>query len=607
MTTTPPAGPPESTGPPERRAPLIEVRGLTYRYPGAQVDALSGLDIAVAAGEFLAVVGANGSGKSTLAKLLGGLEKPAGALAATVCGLDLLSDAGRLAARRDVGVLFQNPENQLVAECVEDDIAFGLENLAWPPDAMRARVDAMLARFDLADLGRRQPHQLSGGQKQRTALAGVLAVPRRALVLDEPTAMLDPAGRTEVLAAVRGLREEGLAVIYVTQEMDEVVDADRVVALEAGAVVFDGAVDELFADGALVRRLGLGLPAAGELALALVAVGRELRPLPLSTAALAGALHEDGWADARSAGERRNGTEDRAVGERRHEAEEGPSRSAPTDSSPAGMALECRRLSFSYAESQRRIPALDDVSFSLASGRSLALLGASGSGKSTLLQVIKGLDPPEAGEVLLDGSPAGAAGHVEVQREVGLVFQTPELQLFAASAREDVAFGPRRLGWSDDEVTAAVNEALTLVDLSPERFADRHPYALSGGEQRRLALAGVLAMRPRLLLLDEPFVSLDPATRRELVSILRRLRDGGVTLVLATHDVDLAWALCDELLVLDEGRVVAAGRWDFSESGRALLAACRLREPFLVELWRRLGRDPDAAPRTVAAAAEALR
>ncbi len=271
-----------------------------------------------------------------------------------------------------------------------------------------------------------------------------------------------------------------------------------------------------------------------------------------------------------------------------------------------GMALACEGLGFSYEEARAPIPALRSVGFDLAAGRSLALLGASGSGKSTLLQVIKGLDAPEAGRVVLDGVEASQPGYPGLQRQVGLVFQTPELQLFAASAREDVAFGPRRLGWPDAEVAAAVDEAMELVGLPPEQFGARHPYALSGGEQRRLALAGVLAMRPRLLLLDEPFVSLDPATRRELVRILTRLREDGVTLVLATHDVDLAWALCDELLVLDEGRVAAAGPWDVGDTGRRLLTASRLREPFLVELWRRLGRDPAEAPRTAAEAAEAL-
>jgi energy-coupling factor transport system ATP-binding protein len=261
---------------------LLQIRDLRYRYPGAAVDALAGLDLTVHAGEFVAVVGANGSGKSTLARILGGLEQPASAAVAVACDHDLLTEDGRMAARRDIGVLFQNPENQLVAECVEDDVAFGLENLAWPPADIRLRVDEMLARFWLTELRTREPHLLSGGQKQRTALAGVLAVPRRVLVLDEPTAMLDPAGRAEFLGAVRGLRAEGLAVVYVTQEMDEVVGADRAVALDHGAVVYAGAVRGLFGEGDLVRRLGLGLPAAGDLALALAARGRRLEPLPLT-------------------------------------------------------------------------------------------------------------------------------------------------------------------------------------------------------------------------------------------------------------------------------------------------------------------------------------
>jgi energy-coupling factor transport system ATP-binding protein len=270
------------------------------------------------------------------------------------------------------------------------------------------------------------------------------------------------------------------------------------------------------------------------------------------------------------------------------------------------MSLACRGVSFSYEEARAPIPALRDVTMQLAGGGALALLGASGAGKSTLLQVIRGLDETEAGSVLLDETGPGAATYAGLRRQVGLVFQAPELQLFAATARDDVAFGPRLLGWPQDEVERAVDAALELVRLPPDEFGERHPFALSGGEQRRLALAGVLAMRPRLLLLDEPFVSLDPGTRRQLVAILSDLKATGVTLVLATHDIDLAWALCDELLVLAQGRVAAAGAWDFGAAGARLLAANRLREPFLVQLWRRLGREPASAPRTAAEAAEVL-
>ena len=271
-----------------------------------------------------------------------------------------------------------------------------------------------------------------------------------------------------------------------------------------------------------------------------------------------------------------------------------------------GMSLECRGVSFGYREGGESVPALLDVGLTLPEGGSLALLGASGAGKSTLLQVVRGLLVPDAGDVVLDGVGLAASGHAVLRKQAGLVFQSAELQLFASSAAEDVAFGPRRLGWSDDDVRAAVDAALEVVGLPVAEYGERHPYTLSGGEQRRLALAGVLAMRPRLLLLDEPFVSLDPATRRLLVAILRRLKADGVTLVLATHDVDLAWTLCDERLILAGGRVAAGGSWGFGAGGAEQLYANRLREPFLVQLWRRLGRDPGQAPRTVDQAAEEL-
>lgn len=272
-----------------------------------------------------------------------------------------------------------------------------------------------------------------------------------------------------------------------------------------------------------------------------------------------------------------------------------------------GLQVVCEGLSFAYDEGGRRIPAVRGVDLTIAAGASVALLGPTGSGKSTLLQLLRGLLAPDAGRVTLDGAGPSEEDYGARQREVGLVFQMPELQLFAPTAADDVAFGPRQLGWSADEVAAAVTRALDVVGLPERSFGRRHPYSLSGGEQRRLALAGVLAMRPRLLLLDEPFVSLDPAGRRELAAVLVRLREEGSGIVLATHDVDQAWALCDERLVLTAGELVAAGPWGFDDdAGVRALRDRRLEVPFLVELWRRLGRPAGTAPKTAAAAAEAL-
>ena len=273
---------------------------------------------------------------------------------------------------------------------------------------------------------------------------------------------------------------------------------------------------------------------------------------------------------------------------------------------PDGCLVEAEGLSFAYAEGDRRVVALADVALRLECGSSTALLGPTGSGKSTLLFLLRGLLEPDAGAVRIDGSAPGDAAFAAAQRSVGVVFQQAERQLFAVSAREDVAFGPRQLGWGEEAVAAAVTEALDVVGLPEDRFGSRHPYSLSGGEQRRLALAGVLAMRPRALLLDEPFVGLDPGARRDLAATVSRLRDGGRTILLVTHDVDQAWALCDERIVLAGGRVMAAGGWSFAAEGVAVLEANRLRVPSLVGLWQRLGRPVGEAPRTAAAAAEAL-
>jgi energy-coupling factor transporter ATP-binding protein EcfA2 len=273
---------------------------------------------------------------------------------------------------------------------------------------------------------------------------------------------------------------------------------------------------------------------------------------------------------------------------------------------PDGCLLEGEGLTFAYQEGDRRVVALADASLRLEPASSTALLGPTGSGKSTLLFLLRGLLEPDAGAVRIDGLSPGDAAFAAAQRSVGVVFQQAERQLFAVSASEDVAFGPRQLGWSDDVVAAAVTDALDVVGLPEESFGSRHPYSLSGGEQRRLALAGVLAMRPRALLLDEPFVGLDPGARRDLAATVKRLRDGGRTILLATHDVDQAWALCDRRVVLAAGCVMAAGPWSFDAEGVSVLAANRLRVPSLVELWQRLGRPAEEAPRTAAEAAEAL-
>ncbi len=585
----------------------IEIKGLRFTYGGGR-EALCGIDLAVAPGERLAVVGPNGSGKSTLARVLAGLEQPTEGIRTTVCGHDLLDAVGRRAARRDAGILFQDPDNQIVGTTVEEDVAFGLENLGLPAVRIAARVDEMLRRFSLEELRVREPHRLSGGQRQRTALASVQAVPRRLLVLDEPTAMLDAEGSSEVHAAVADL-DSDMTVVTVTQEMEDVPRADRVVAMEAGRVVFEGRPAELFADSALLQRLSLGVPPAAEVALELRHLGRPVATLPLTAQALARVLLAERVAAA--------ATQDASpvVAEPHIDGVAGtPGRVADVPSAPdvaesaavSGIGLGCANVDLAYRSGAHAIAALRDVSFSLAPGSTTALLGRSGSGKSTVLLVLRGLLEADSGCIEVDGHKDGSAEQAAAQRRVGIVFQRAETQLFAATAAEDVAFGPRQLGLSAAQVDEAVQAAMTAVDLPAHDYGERHPYSLSGGEQRRLALAGVLAMRPAALLLDEPFVSLDPGGRRDLACVLERLAGAGMTLLLATHDMDLAWRLCDERLILDEGRLVAAGPWQMGRGGEESLLSAGLPLPTLVELWQLMGRATSSAPRTAQQAAREL-
>ncbi len=584
-------------------ATIVDLDGLSFEY-GDGRRALDDVRMRLAEGEHVAVVGPNGSGKSTLGRIVAGLEAPLVTGRASVCGHDLSDPRSRRRARRDVGILFQDPESQVVGVTVEEDVAFGLENLGLPTDRIADRVAVMLERFGLEELRLREPHRLSGGQKQRTALAGVMAVPRRLMVLDEPTAMLDPEGAAGVLAAVRDLRTDGLTVLSVTQEMDEVPHADRVMALKHGRVVFEGTAAELFADERLLADLSLGAPLSAEVALELRRRGHRLESLPLTVDDLVAELA--GLSDGASAGAAA------MVGVPAGELE--PADDAVTAapragaSASTGMAIDCRDVTFSYEGGSTESPAVAGVSFGSEPGTATALLGPSGSGKSTLLLLLRGLLEPDGGRVTLDGAAPGTSEHRALQRQVGIVFQRAEAQLFAATAFDDVAFGPRQWGWSDTAVDEAASEALAAVGLPRDDFGGRHPYSLSGGEQRRLALAGVLAMRPRAMLLDEPTVSLDPAGRRDLVAVLRRLREGGVTMLVATHDVDLAWELCDRRVVLRGGKLSAAGAWTPAVAAGSRHGEDGLRRPALVELWRRLGllSSPHAVPRSAAAAAAVL-
>lgn len=584
---------------------MLRIQNLhhTYRLPnGTTVEALRGIDLTIATGEWVAITGANGSGKSTLARHLNALLLPTQG-EVWVDDINTQDENQLKTLRATVGLVFQDPDNQLVATVVEEDVAFGPENLGVPQPELGQRVDHALAVVDLDAHRKRPPHLLSGGQRQRVAIAGILAMRPRVIVLDEATAMLDPHGRHEVLDLIDRLHRQGTTVIQVTHFMHEAALAERIIVLARGRVLADGTPATVFAQTDMLREAGLELPRAAQLSLALQRSAPTL-PLALTPAALADALAErlthsvaaDSLPPATNKGARHTSPRPRTAGE--------------ADPHPA---IEVRDLGHEYL---RGTPfaavALRDATLSVAPGEILGLVGATGSGKSTLLQHLNGLLRPQTGRVVVLGydlaNPKTNAR--QVRRQVGLVFQNPEEQLFEQYVGDDIAFGPRNLGLDRETIRRRVRDAMSLVDLDFETFKDRLTFTLSGGQRRRVALAGVLAMQPRLLILDEPTAGLDPATRADVLDKLVRLnRETGLTLVVATHNMDDLAEIADRIVVLANGQTALAGSTRQVFGQAETLAGLRLGLPqatqVLVELRRR-GFDVPTDVLTVDEAAAAL-
>ena len=529
--------------------PILRLENVSYAYPAAgsrpPVQALREVSLTVRRGEYVVVLGHNGSGKSTLARHLNGLLLPdAGEV--WVEGWNTRDKKALRNIRTTVGMVFQQPDNQIVATMVEEDVAFGPENLGMPRDEMIARVDWALGQVELRDLRHRAPHLLSGGQKQRVCIAGVLAMRPDVLVLDEATAMLDPQGRAEVLAVVARLNhEQGVTVVAITHFMSEALAADRIIIMDEGRIALEGTPRELFAQPERLRELHLDVPQVAQVAADLHA---RVPGFP------AGLLTRDEIVAA--------------VMERVEPgAQQPPARiptTAPAAAPPGGAdsVIDVSDLVHYYMRgTPLEVQALFGVDMQVQRGEVIGIIGHTGSGKSTVLQHLNGLLRAHVGRVVVLGQDTSnpSTDLRAIRRRVGLVFQFPEAQLFEQYVGDDVAFGPRKLGLDRELVRARVRKAMESVELGFEEYKDRMAIQLSGGQRRRVALAGVLALEPEVLVLDEPTAGLDPQGRRHLMGNILALNTQGVTLIIVSHNMEELAELSDRIYVLAEGRTVMEG------------------------------------------------
>lgn len=521
--------------------------------------AVDGIDLSVAEGEFVAILGRNGSGKSTLARLTNGLLTPTDGKI-TVLGMDASNQKNLFEIRKGVGIVFQNPDNQTVASIVEDDVAFGPENIGVSREEIGERIRFSLEAVGMQAFRHATPERLSGGQKQRVAIAGVLALKPKIMILDEATAMLDPRGRKEVMDVVLRLnKEEKITVLLITHFPEEAMLADRAIVMHQGKIVMQGKPDDVLSDGAELEKYALKLPRALQIGHALRKGGLQIQDaMGAEDLAnnIAAVLPKTGTVSTKTEETEKIWTED----------ERG--------------RVYCENLSFVYNEkSPFATHALNGVDLEIYPGDFFGIIGCTGSGKSTFVQHLNALIKTPSAQKKYKakkpkkGKPTPPKTILRVngfdltdkktdfkalRAKVGMVFQYPEYQLFAESVFEDVAFGLKnfREEMTKEEIELAVRSAIEQVGLDYEQVKNRSPFELSGGQKRRVAIAGVIVTKPEILVLDEPAAGLDPLGKEEIMQLLHKLHaDWCKTVVVVSHDMDEISENCNRAAVFSEGRV----------------------------------------------------
>ena len=551
---------------------MIRAEQVRFQYKKRDVDGnviateeiIKGVDLTIKKGEFIALLGRNGSGKTTFSKQLNAILRPSeGTVTVDEMGT---RDAEKLyEIRQRVGMVFQNPDNQMVAASVEEEVAFGPENLGMESDTIVARVKQALEQVRMWKRRKTAPNHLSGGQKQRIAIAGILAMHPDYIVLDEPTAMLDPKGRKEVMEALQRLnQEQEMTVILITHDMEEAALASRVILLADGQMRFDGRPEKFFGADALLAEMGMEAP-----------LSYRVQQAMGSAANLQS-----------GAGEKRDKCKIDALDKFEKDKD----------------LLSLQHVSYIYSPGTAyEKVALDDVNLSLGKGEIVGLAGHTGSGKSTMIQLLNGLLKPTSGTVTFEGKDIHAKGYSGnyLRSKVGMVFQYPEHQMICDTVWEDVAFGPSKQGLTGEACETRVEEALRFVDL-PEKYYQASPLQLSGGQKRRVAIAGVLAMHPEYIILDEPAAGLDAAGKREIFDRIRRMsREQGIGVLLVSHSMEDLAEYADRIIVLDDGKKILDDRPAQVFAKRETLADCGLDVPETVKLADKLRANGYQIPQNV--------
>lgn len=552
---------------------IVCIQNLSFRYSTGDQQALDNISLAIPAGQIVLIMGAGGAGKSSLVHAFNGLiphfQRGSISGSVRVAGVNP-GQIGVSAMAGIVGLVFQDFEAQLFSTRVDLELAFGMENRGLDRREMRERVRRIGAAVGLQGLESRESAGLSGGQKQRLAIGAVLAAEPQVLCLDEPTTDLDPAGKAGIFALLRQLRVApdrcfGLGVetiVVIEHETEEAACADRIILLENGRIVADGPAPAILTDVALFESLGL-MPFPVCNYFHRLAVGRD--SLPLSLASAEELFHRENLCVDREV-VRRLMTED-----------------AARSMTYGNEMIQTHGLRFSFDDQE----VLKGIELCIQEREFVAILGANGSGKTTLVKQFNGLLRPQQGEIRLAGADSRNMSIYEMGQFVGYVFQNPDQQIFCDTVYEEVAYALKLRGLDEQETRLRVQEALAAVGLSGSDNED--PFSLTKGQRQRVALASVLAVKPRVLVLDEPTTGLDYKDQRRMMELIRELNQAGNTIVMITHTMWVVAEYAHRVLLLKEGRLIADAGTRTIFADEELLAQAEVRPPQITQLANRLG------------------
>lgn len=544
--------------------------------------ALDHVDLHIEPGEFIAVLGHNGSGKSTLARHLNGLLLPTEGTV-YVDGKDTKDVEKLLEIRSELGMVFQNPDNQIIGNVVDEDVAFAPENMGVKSATIRKRVADALKAVSMYSYRKSSPNKLSGGQKQRVAIAGIMAMEPKCIVLDEPTAMLDPGGREDVIRTIRTLnKEKNITIVLITHNMEETIGADRIFVMDHGFVYMRGTPRQIFARTKELIDIGLEVPMVTKVAYELQNEGFAMDNIPLNIEEFC------------------NEFVGMLSGERFHlQVDNDLSKLNPipctkqTSLEEASLVLDQVSCVYNKGLADEKY-ALKNVNLNIKKGEFIGIVGHTGSGKSTLIQHLNGLLMPTNGHVYFEGKDIAEKGYSKkyLRSKVGMTFQYPEHQLFEETVYKDVSFGPKNLGWGDLKAEKSAYEAIRLVGLGEEVY-DMSPFQLSGGQKRRVAIAGILAMNPDYIVLDEPTAGLDPKGRKEILNQIHKFYlEKGITVILVSHSMEEIANYVDRLIVVNDGEICFDGAKEEVFTHVTELEQMGLKAPesvYIIKALRKLG------------------